>query len=102
MRTWPGRLGEFEAVKGISFAVEEGEIFGLLGPNGGRQDNDDLNADRCPPTNRRYGTDWGFDVRTQMAEAKMLNGLVPQDPLCIPRCAIFRRTVDNGDISQQV
>ncbi len=32
----------------------------------------------------------------------MLNGLVPQDPLCIPRCAIFRRTVDNGDISQQV
>ncbi|HWT64636.1 MAG TPA: ATP-binding cassette domain-containing protein, partial [Terracidiphilus sp.] len=28
------RYGDFEAVKGVSFAVEEGEIFGLLGPNG--------------------------------------------------------------------
>lgn len=26
--------GKLEAVRGISFAVEEGEIFGLLGPNG--------------------------------------------------------------------
>ena len=24
----------FEAVRGISFAVEKGEIFGILGPNG--------------------------------------------------------------------
>ena len=28
------RFGDFTAVNGISFAVEEGEIFGLLGPNG--------------------------------------------------------------------
>ena len=28
------KFGDFEAVKGISFAVEEGEVFGLLGPNG--------------------------------------------------------------------
>src|SRR5436190_7756426 len=28
------RYGEYEAVRGISFAVERGEIFGLLGPNG--------------------------------------------------------------------
>jgi ABC-2 type transport system ATP-binding protein len=27
-------FGDFTAVKGISFAVEAGEIFGLLGPNG--------------------------------------------------------------------
>src|SRR5450631_2660646 len=26
--------GAVEAVRGISFAVEEGEVFGLLGPNG--------------------------------------------------------------------
>ena len=28
------RYGEVEAVKGISFEVQEGEIFGFLGPNG--------------------------------------------------------------------
>ncbi len=27
-------FGDFTAVKGISFPVEAGEIFGLLGPNG--------------------------------------------------------------------
>jgi ABC-2 type transport system ATP-binding protein len=27
------KYGDFEAVKGISFEVEEGEVFGLLGPN---------------------------------------------------------------------
>ena len=28
------KFGDFTAVNGVSFAVEEGEIFGLLGPNG--------------------------------------------------------------------
>src|SRR5690349_21762571 len=28
------RFGNFTAVNGVSFAVEEGEVFGLLGPNG--------------------------------------------------------------------
>jgi ABC-type histidine transport system ATPase subunit len=26
------RYGDFEAVKGVSFSVADGEIFGLLGP----------------------------------------------------------------------
>jgi ABC-2 type transport system ATP-binding protein len=28
------RMKEVEAVRGVSFAIEEGELFGLLGPNG--------------------------------------------------------------------
>src|SRR2546421_12953769 len=32
--TFRRRSLEVEAVRGVSFAVEEGELFGLLGPNG--------------------------------------------------------------------
>ena len=28
------RYGDFEAVRGVDFAVRRGEVFGLLGPNG--------------------------------------------------------------------
>ena len=28
------KYGDFEAVRGLSFEVLKGEIFGLLGPNG--------------------------------------------------------------------
>ena len=28
------KYGDFEAVKGVTFSVEEGGVFGLLGPNG--------------------------------------------------------------------
>ena len=28
------RVKEIEAVKGVSFAIDKGELFGLLGPNG--------------------------------------------------------------------
>ncbi|HSX48586.1 MAG TPA: ATP-binding cassette domain-containing protein, partial [Candidatus Nanoarchaeia archaeon] len=28
------KYGDFEAVKGVSFEVKAGEVFGILGPNG--------------------------------------------------------------------
>ena len=36
VKTYKGSNGQpVEAVKGVSFTIEEGEIFSLLGPNGG-------------------------------------------------------------------
>ncbi|HAH49595.1 MAG TPA: multidrug ABC transporter ATP-binding protein, partial [Planctomycetaceae bacterium] len=28
------RYGKYEAVKGISFSIPKGEVFGFIGPNG--------------------------------------------------------------------
>ncbi len=45
------KFGDFEAVKGISFAVEEGEVFGLLGPNGaGKTTTISMLTGLFPPT----------------------------------------------------
>jgi ABC-2 type transport system ATP-binding protein len=78
------KFGDFEAVKGISFSVEEGEVFGLLGPNGaGKTTTISMLTGILPPTSgtARIG---GYDVRTQLAQAKTLNGLVPQDLALYP------------------
>jgi ABC-2 type transport system ATP-binding protein len=78
------KYGEFEAVKGITFAVEEGEVFGLLGPNGaGKTQTISMLTGVIPPTSgtARIG---GHDITTQMRAVKKLNGLVPQDLALYP------------------
>jgi ABC-2 type transport system ATP-binding protein len=78
------KYGDFKAVKGISFSVAEGEIFGLLGPNGaGKTQTISMLTGVIPPTagTARIG---GYDINTQMDQAKKINGLVPQDLALYP------------------
>jgi ABC-2 type transport system ATP-binding protein len=78
------KYGDFEAVKGISFAVEEGEVFGLLGPNGaGKTQTISMLTGVIPPTSgtARIGN---HDINTDMNEVKKINGLVPQDLALYP------------------
>ena len=37
--------GDVRGVEDLTFAVEEGEVFGFLGPNGAGEDDDHSNAD---------------------------------------------------------
>src|SRR4249919_1540275 len=72
------RFGEFTAVNGISFAVEEGEIFGLLGPNGaGKSTLIRMLTTLLPPTS---GTALvhGFDVIGQADGVRRSIGVIPQ------------------------
>src|SRR5512136_2795537 len=78
------KFGDFEAVKGVSFAVEEGEVFGLLGPNGaGKTTTISMLTGVLEPTagTARIG---GHDLRKEPAEIKKINGLVPQDLALYP------------------
>jgi ABC-2 type transport system ATP-binding protein len=72
------KFGEFTAVNGITFAVEEGEIFGLLGPNGaGKSTLIRMLVTLLPPT---AGTALvnGFDIVKQANGVRQSIGVIPQ------------------------
>jgi ABC-2 type transport system ATP-binding protein len=72
------KFGEFTAVDGVSFAVEEGEIFGLLGPNGaGKSTLIRMLVTLLPPT---AGTALvgGFDIIRQPDDVRRAIGVIPQ------------------------
>ena len=72
------KFGDFTAVNGLSFAVEEGEIFGLLGPNGaGKSTLIRMLVTLLLPT---AGTALvnGFDVVKQSDDVRQSIGVIPQ------------------------
>jgi ABC-2 type transport system ATP-binding protein len=72
------KFGQFTAVNGITFAVEEGEIFGLLGPNGaGKSTLIRMLVTLLPPT---AGTALvnGFDVVKESDGVRQSIGVIPQ------------------------
>jgi ABC-2 type transport system ATP-binding protein len=72
--------GDFLAVDGVEFAVEEREIFGFLGPNGaGKTTTINMLATLLRPT-RGSATLAGFDIRTQPNQVRQSIGMVFQDP----------------------
>jgi ABC-2 type transport system ATP-binding protein len=78
------KYGERVAVKGISFAVEEGEVFGLLGPNGaGKTTAISMLTGVLPPTSGT-ATIGGYDIARELDKVKKINGLVPQDLALYP------------------
>lgn len=73
------KYGDLEAVKGISFIVEPGEVFGLLGPNGaGKTTAISMITGLFPPTSGSVKID-GHDILKEPQLVKQMNGLVPQD-----------------------
>jgi len=74
------RYGAIEAVKGVTFDVGEGEIFGFLGPNGaGKTTTIKVLATLLLPTAGRITLN-GFDVVSQPTDVRKSIGIVFQDP----------------------
>lgn len=73
------RYGSVEALKGVSFGVRAGEIFGLLGPNGaGKSTTINILCGLVPPDAGSARLD-GHDVIRQGVEARRSLGVVPQE-----------------------
>lgn len=71
--------GETEAVSGVSFSVEPGEIFGLLGPNGaGKTSIISCLVTLQAPTSGQILI-YGQDPHQNPIEAKQKVGFVPQE-----------------------
>jgi len=74
------RFGELEAVKGISFSVKEGEIFGFLGPNGaGKTTTINILCTLLKPTGGQAKVN-GYDVIKERSQVRQSIGLVFQEP----------------------
>jgi ABC-2 type transport system ATP-binding protein len=72
------RFGKLEAVKGVTFTVEEGEVFGFLGPNGaGKTTTINMLCTLLKPTSGSATVN-GFDVRSQRSDVRRSIGLVFQ------------------------
>ena len=72
------RFGDFEAVKGVSFSVQKGEVLGFLGPNGaGKSTTMRMITGFLPPT---AGTAviCGHDITADPIAAKAALGYLPE------------------------
>jgi ABC-2 type transport system ATP-binding protein len=73
-------FGSLAAVDGVSFQVEDGEVFGFLGPNGaGKTTTINVLCTLMRPTAGRAKVA-GYDVASQRDAVRQSIGLVFQDP----------------------
>jgi lipooligosaccharide transport system ATP-binding protein len=83
------RFGDLMAVDGISFVVEEGEVFGFLGPNGaGKTSTMRMIACVSPTTAGRLEV-FGMPVEERPREIKALIGVVSQENNLDPDLSVY-------------
>lgn len=71
--------GGVQALKGVDLTVEQGDFFALLGPNGaGKSTTIGIISSLVNQTNGMVSV-FGFDLNSQMEQAKACIGLVPQE-----------------------
>jgi daunorubicin resistance ABC transporter ATP-binding subunit len=72
-------FGDFHAVEHLSLTVQQGEVFGLLGPNGsGKTTTINMISGLSVPTSGEIRV-LGYDVRRNPRQVRQILGAVPQE-----------------------
>ena len=74
------KYGDLTVVKGISFEVKKGEIFGILGPNGAGKTTTFEMLEGLREIDGGEASINGLDVKTQTDRVKQIIGVQPQSP----------------------
>jgi ABC-2 type transport system ATP-binding protein len=77
-KSFSGRKATVEAVKGVSFKVDRGEIFGFLGPNGAGKTTTLRMLTTLLPIDSGRASVAGFDVDRESKEVRRRIGYVSQ------------------------
>jgi lipooligosaccharide transport system ATP-binding protein len=73
------RYGDFVAVKGISFDINEGECFGCLGPNGAGKTTTVKMVHCVSPVSSGVVTVFGEKAGLENRRVRMMTGVIPQE-----------------------
>lgn len=74
------RYGDFEAVRGVSFKIERGMIYGFLGPNGAGKSTTMNIITGCLAATEGEVTIGGNDIYEDPVAAKSMIGYLPEQP----------------------
>lgn len=103
------RYGSFEALRGVSFSIEKGHVYGLLGPNGaGKSTTMNIMAGCLAATSGSVTVN-GHDIYEEASAAKRSVGYLPEIPPLYPEMTpveylkfIARAKKFRGDVSAEV
>lgn len=92
------QFGTFQAVKHLSLRVRQGEIFGLLGPNGsGKTTTINMISGLSAPTSGKIHV-LGYDVHTQGRKVRQLLGCVPQETALFEELSAWNNMEYHADL----
>ena len=83
------KFNEATALNGVSFQVNEGEVFAYLGPNGaGKTTTVNILATLLTPTSGKVVVD-GYDITKDGMEIRRLIGYLPEDFGLYPSLTVY-------------